>query len=66
MEKAIATNIAERDRLMEENATLKENNAALHEEIKILRTAVITPESLVDDDTKVEYLSWDSVLSIKF
>ena len=52
LEESNSVLMAERDRLMQENAILKESNASLCEEIAILRKAVITPESLMDDDTK--------------
>ena len=55
LEESNSVLMAERDRLMQENAMLKESNASLCEEIAILRKAVITPESLMDDDTKVKY-----------
>jgi hypothetical protein len=44
--------IAERDRLKEENLTLKSEKASLYAEISVLRKAVITPESLMDDNAK--------------
>jgi hypothetical protein len=47
--------IAERDRLKEENLTLKSEKASLYAEISVLRKAVITPESLMDDNAKVKY-----------
>lgn len=49
--------ISERDHLKEENVTLKSDKAALSAEVAVLRKAVLTPESLVNDDAKVKYFT---------
>ena len=45
---------SERDTLMEDNVRLEEN-AALCKQIASLNEAIITPESLMDNDAKVKY-----------
>ena len=47
--------IAEKECLKQENDTLKVTNALLCAQIQVLGRAVITPESLMDDDSKVKY-----------
>ena len=47
--------IAEKECLKQENDTLKVTNALLCAQIQVLGRAVITPKSLMDDDSKVKY-----------
>ena len=47
--------IAEKECLKQENDTLKVTIALLCAQIQVLQRAVITPESLMDDDSKVKY-----------
>ena len=46
---------SERDALMEESVCLKEENATLYNQIASLQQAMISPESLMDNDAKVKY-----------
>lgn len=46
---------SERDALMEEIVHLKEENATPYKQIASLQQAMITPVSLMDNDTKVKY-----------
>ncbi len=53
------------DRLIKENALLKETNAALREDISTLTKAVVTPKSLMGDDAKVKYTGLPSYKVLK-